>query len=275
MEHIADYMNIDLLNFSDALDEKDKKQRLAEIEKANRHRFLIANGHAGFRIGPDVIKHRNIEPKYARTGNLVILETRKSGDHESCIQGPWEKEYMLGVVKSRPEASKRTAAAKTAKASNSAVTSNPTDNLDEDLINIEMYEPYHVKDGLPSIPLWAHLEKENIDYADEYDWEKLISLPWLPITKMRVSVHMALCKFNNIPYAPQDPKKVDPDFAGTGVRTEIDMKPYATQQYCGTIKFICSLGKNEKGKGSEGLTFNAETKQELAFVLRQAEIESM
>ena len=192
---------------------------------------------------------------------------------------------MLGVVKSRPFAKARIAAAQKKKqiavlssngsaGNSSSGPINVQDNDDADLLDVEMYEPYHVEQDLPSIPLWAYLEKEGLDYAEEYDWEKLVSLPWLPITKMRVSVHKALCEQNDVSYAPQKKKNVILDFEGTGIPTEVRMKPYVTKQYCGTIKFICALDQNEKGRGGEGLTFNQETKEELAFVMRAVEHES-
>lgn len=189
-----------------------------------------------------------------------------SDDDESCMQGPWEKEYIFGLVKNRPSARAR------AKLANQKDLG---DNQDDDLLEIVMYEPYHVEQDVPSIPLWAYIEKEGLDYSEEYPWEKLISLPWLPITKMRVSVAKALCEANGKPYIPQNPKNVIQDFQGTQRPTEIKMKPYVTQQYCHTIKFVMQLDKNEKGSGTEGgLTLNPKTQRELSYIMQAAKLRS-
>ena len=228
--------------------------------------MLWRSGDAGFRCGPQPIRHCNISPKDAKKGNLVIMETRMSDDDESCMQGPWEKEYIFGLVKNRPSARAR------AKLANQKDLG---DNQDDDLLEIVMYEPYHVEQDVPSIPLWAYIEKEGLDYSEEYPWEKLISLPWLPITKMRVSVAKALCEANGKPYIPQNPKNVIQDFQGTQRPTEIKMKPYVTQQYCHTIKFVMQLDKNEKGSGTEGgLTLNPKTQRELSYIMQAAKLRS-
>ena len=137
-----------------------------------------------------------------------------------------------------------------------------------------MYEPYAVIQGTPSIPLWAHISIENEDYDEDYNWQKLISLPWLPITKMRVSVAKALCAANDVPYAPLNQENVITDYEGTKEPTEVRMKPYVTQQYCHTIKFIMQLDKNEKGKRSEGLILSPNTQTELKFILQAAQNQS-
>jgi hypothetical protein len=59
--------------------------------------------------------------------------------------GPWEKQYLIGVIKRQRKGP----------------------NLSEDDLTITLYEPWKVYNGLPSMPLWASRKIEGDD-LDEY-----------------------------------------------------------------------------------------------------------
>ena len=93
--------------------------------------------------------------------------------------GPWEKQYLIGVINKRQRKGTK---------------------LPEDDLTITLYEPWKVYDELPSMPLWAPRKIEGYD-CDEYPiesiaWVNLLQLPWLPVSQMPLEVHKALTESN-------------------------------------------------------------------------------
>ena len=116
-------------------DETRERQRK---EKERNH--LVSIGIAGFRISETSVKHMNIDHKDARRGNLVVVDVRSAKNTDDCVLGPWEKQYLIGVINKR----QRTGP-----------------NLPEDDLTITLYEPWKVYDGLPSMSLWVSRKIEG------------------------------------------------------------------------------------------------------------------
>ena len=130
-------------------DETRERQRK---EKLRNH--LVSIGIAGFRISDTSVKHRNIDHKNARRGNLVVVDVRLAKNTDDCVLGPWEKQYLIGVINKR----QRTGP-----------------NLPEDDLTITLYEPWKVYDGLPSMPLWASIKIEGDD-RDEHPIDSIADM---------------------------------------------------------------------------------------------------
>ena len=224
-------------------DEERERQRK---EKERNH--LVSIGIAGFWISETSIKHRNIDHKDARRGNLVVVDVRSAKNTDDCVLGPWEKQYLIGVINKR----QRTGP-----------------NLPEDDLTITLYEPWKVYDGLPSMPLWASIKIEGDDRdehpIDSIAWVDLLQLPWLPVSQMPLEVHKALTESNGELYHKPPPNKVVTNYMGTGIDV-VKMKPsYTNQQKAGTIKYIMQLDASEKlASDKMGLiTMNKDTQRDL------------
>jgi len=155
-------------------DETRERQRK---EKERNH--LVSIGIAGFRVSDTSVKHRNIDPKDARRGNLVVVVVRSAKNTDDCVLGPWEKQYFIGVINKRQRKGP---------------------NLPKDNLIITLYEPWKVYDGVSSIHLWASRKIEGDD-CDEYPietiaWVDLLQVPWLPVFQMPLEVHKALTESN-------------------------------------------------------------------------------
>jgi len=138
---------------------------------------LVSVGFARFRVSDKSDKHRNIDPKDVRRGNMVVVDVRTTNNIDDCLLGPWERQYLIGIKrqKLRP-------------------------NIPDDELNITLYEPCKVVDGLLSMPLWASRKIEGNDcnaYATKAPaWVNLLKLLWLPVSQMYVEVHKVLIVSN-------------------------------------------------------------------------------
>ena len=194
------------------------------------------------------VKHRNIDPKDARRGNLVVVDVRSAKNTDDCVLGPWEKQYLIGVINKRQRKGP---------------------NLPEDDLTITLYEPWKVYDGLPSMPLWASMKVEG-DTCDEYSteslaWVDLLEKPWLPVSQIPLDVHKALIESNGEIYQKPPPHQIVTNYKRTGIDV-VKMKPsYTNQQKAGTIKYIMQLDKSEKlASDKDGMiTLNEDTQRDL------------
>ena len=170
------------------------------------------------------MKHRKIDTKDARRGNLGVLDVRSAKNTEECVLGTWEKQYLIGVINKRKRKGP---------------------NLPEDDLTITLYEPWKVYDGLPSMPLWASRKIEGDD-CDEYSiesiaWVDLLQPPWLLVSQMPLEVHKALTESNGELYHKPLPHTVVTNYKGSGIDV-VKMTPsYPNQQKAGTIKYIMQL----------------------------------
>jgi hypothetical protein len=177
-----------------------------------------------------------------------VVDVRSAKNTDDCVLGPWEKQYLIGVINKR----QRTGP-----------------NLPEDDLTITLYEPWKVYDGLPSMPLWASIKIEGDDRdehpIDSIAWVDLLQLPWLPVSQMPLEVHKALTESNGELYHKPPPNKVATNYMGTGIDV-VKMKPsYTNQQKAGTIKYIMQLDASEKlASDKMGLiTMNKDTQRDL------------
>ena len=234
-------MHADQLSIT--IEKEASERRRKEVERNH----LVSIGFAGFRVSDKSVKHRNIDYKDARRGNMVVLDVRSANNNDDCLLGPWERQYLIGIINKR----QRTGP-----------------NLPKDDLTITIYEPWKVHDGLASMPLWASRKIEGDDSSTELlDWVSLLQLPWLPVSQMPVDVHKALIESNGQLYHKPLKNSILNDFMGTGMDV-VKMKPaYTNKQKAGTIKYIMQLDKGEKlASDKEGMiTLNEDTQRDLIY----------
>ena len=191
---------------------------------------LVQKGAAGCRVSDVPIKHRNVKPADAKRGNLVVLDVRSAGNLDECVLGPWEKQYMVGLVKARPR---------------------KKNNAPDDILDILMYEPYYY-DKIArhtDMPMWAALKQGKISENECNSWKYLLGVPWLPVTQMPLSVQKALCEANGEQFQMQEKKLIEKNFAGSGidvVKLQKKHGGYVDRQKASAIKFVMSLEEGEK-----------------------------
>ena len=161
---------------------------------------LVQKGAAGCRVSNDPIKHRNVKPADAKRKNLVVLDVRSAGNLDECVLGPCEKQYMVGLVKARPQKGRK-------------------NNSPDDILDILMYELYYY-DKIArhtDMPMWAALKQGKISEKECNSWKYLLGVPWLPVTQMPLSVQKALCEANGEQFQMPDKKLIQQNFAGSGI----------------------------------------------------------
>lgn len=242
--------------------ESATQRRLEDLRK-----HMVSTGTAGLRISANPIKHRNVSPPNARRSNLVVIDARTADNVDECVLGPWEKEYQLGVITSRPSKG---------------------NNLDSDILTIQMFEPWTAKNGVPHMPLWAamKLAGDDVKQADfsvfSTEWNDLVKLPWLPISQMPLSVFKALVETNGEKFEAPRSSQIIQNFNGTGTSVVKLKKPYEDQQAAGTVKYIMQLDSSEKlsisssrNKGKKGcisaIFMNEETQCDLLLTMLASE----
>ena len=85
-----------------------------------------------------------------------MVDVCSAKNTDNCVLGPWEKQYLIRVINKRQRKGP---------------------NLSEDDLTINLYEPWKVYDGLPSMPLRASRKIEGDD-CDEYPIE---SIAWVDL----------------------------------------------------------------------------------------------
>lgn len=211
---------------------------------------LFENGVVGPRCGDKPIKHRAVLPKDAKRGNLVVMDVRSANNMDECVLGPWEKEFLIGLVKSRPQQGSR-------------------NNREDDELEIQLYEPYFYdkkKQMATDTPLWVALEQGRVEASQCLSWPYLLSIPWLPITQLPLSVNKALVQSNGLEYKKPDNRNIMENFHGCGVDVvRMGKGGYLETQKASTIKFVMQLDNSEKPVKScaNSVILNPETQEEL------------
>ncbi len=199
---------------------------------------------AGFRVSETSVKHRNIDPKDARGMNMVVLDVRTAGNNDDCLLGPWERQYLLGVIRRRARKGP---------------------NQPDDLLTITIYEPWALVQGLPSMPLWASRKINGTSSTKIPQWVNLLKMPWLPVSQMPMEVHKALIVSSGQSYHKPAKTMILSNYKETGIDVVKMNPPYTNQQKAGTIKYIIQLEKNEKVASDVTgiITLNASTQRDL------------
>ena len=227
-----------------AENQRDMDERKQEKELRDH---LWMKGSTGARVSNESIKHRNVLPKDARRGNLVVLDVRSAGNLEECVLGPWEKQYMIGLLNKRP--SKK-------------------NNLDEDILEFKLYEPYYYDSNTREsvMPMWAALKQNKVSAKQCTCWRYLLGVPWLPINQMPLSVHKALYEANGEDYTPPAQRNIMTNFKGSGVDVvKLGKEGYVDRQKASTIKFVMMLDNAEKPslQSASAVILAPETQDEL------------
>lgn len=211
---------------------------------------LFQNGVVGCRCGDKPIKHRAVLPKDARRGNLVVMDVRSANNLDECVLGPWEKQFLIGLVKARPQQGSK-------------------NNHGDDELEIQLYEPYFydkAKREATTTPLWVALEQGRVESSECSLWPYLLSLPWLPINQLPLSVNKALIESNGLEYKKPDNRNIMENFEGCGVDVvRMGKGGYLEKQKASTIKFVMQLEDSERPSKSSALSvvLNPETQEEL------------
>lgn len=213
--------------------------------------YLVEKGLVGFRCQDIPIKHRAVSPKDARRGNLVVLDVRSANNMDDCILGPWEKQFMIGLVKKRPNGK------------------GSKENHKDDMLEIQMYEPYFYdkkRQVTTTTPMWVAIEKKEIDPSECSLWPYLLGCSWLPITQMPLKVHKALFESNGELYQAPKERNITKNFKDSGVDVVLLGKEgYVDKQKASTIKFVMQLDNAEKpnAQSAGSVALSPETREEL------------
>ena len=98
----------------------------------------------------------------------------------------------------------------------------------------------------------------------------LVTLPWLPIKEMPLSVCKALAKSNGQTFSDPASKLLKENAFDTGVTTVELKKPgYEDKQLAGTVKYIMQLDADEKdsSKKGGGIFMNEVTQCDLLYTM--------
>lgn len=231
---------------------KKEKETRDALRLLRRH--MVEKGMAGCRISPNPIKHKNVSFKDARRNNLVVLDTRTASNTSDCLLGKWESQFQIGILTNRPGKGQE-------------------GNKPEDVLTLLMYQPWAVdpSNGLPLEPLWAHIKKQNVlGHEVSTEWIDLVTLPWLPIKEMPLSVCKALAETNGQTFSTPASRLLKNNAWDTGVTTVELKKPgYEDRQLAGTVKYVMQLDGDEKlpSKNGGGIFMNEVTQCDLLYTL--------
>ena len=225
-------------------------QQDAENRRHNREArdYLFQKGAVGCRVSNERIKHRNVTLKDAKRGNLVVLDVRSAGNLDECVLGPWEKQYMIGLLKDRPKTK--------------------ANNDPDDILEIQMYEPYYYDPNTrdTEVPMWAAFKQGKVSKNECSSWKYLLGVPWLPIKQLPLSVHHALREANQQYILMPDKKHISQNFMDCGLDVvKLPKTGYVDKQKASVIKYVMSLDASERPKKSSAsaIILNEDTKDDL------------
>jgi len=211
-----------------------------------------------------------VEPKDAKKGNLVFIDSRSADNPAAALLGDWERDLQLGVISHReipkpPDVPSRNVVKKRKR------KSDEPDPSHQVKLEIKMFEPYwrDAETGLAVHPMWIENLKRirRNEQRAPMDWKDVVKLPWKPVTQLPLTVSRELL---------QDPKFVPrkrdliENFHGVeGAHCHKQKQGYRTTQMAGTERYIFTFDKNERKKDT--IVFNDRTQKEILSEIYRTE----
>jgi len=105
-----------------------RRSTINHNSKETERNNLVSIRFTRFQVSDKSVKHRNIDPKKARRGNMVVVDVRTSNNIDECLLGPWKRQYLIVAINKRQRLGP---------------------NLPDEELTITLYEPWKVVDSLP------------------------------------------------------------------------------------------------------------------------------
>ena len=221
-----------------------------------RQKAKDATPWVGYQCGDKPLKHRSVQPKDAKTGNLVLLDVRNAGNEQDVLLGEWDGQYQLGTILTR--------------------TVDPDTNVDDDvstgsnkyILNLVMWEPYF-KDADGALrPLWVEnaLRAKNGDELLSSKWQDVVRHPWCPIKQLPL-LHSR--KLLNDPNFIPPKRELASNYLNSGIDCHKQPKGYRHSQKAGTVRHVFQFDKHEKRANI--IHFNAMSQRDILLEMSRTE----
>ena len=242
-------------------------------QAANQRRIWI-----GYQCSDTALRHRNVLPKDAKRGNIVLLDCRNADNPEEALLGDWDGSYQLATVVTRHKSDSLSAETEAAgkskkrKRQASSTDSLPKPDGSDDVLDLLMWEPYYVDPSSGEFrPLWVENEQRRMSGEERLptDWKNVVQMPWRPITQLPLSVVRAI---RVDPYFRPSEKFLLSNYLNSAKDCEKMDKGYRQQQKAGTVRYVFQFEKNERRKNTFQL--QSSTQQEILRHLGAMEAEA-